>query len=196
MKIDLNVTVKIEGNDLARAIDNLSLGLIGLRFPRSLTFVYGGEEMELKKTLTPNQLRKELQKQAEVQKKSRQEGLAANKPLRDSMAEEGQEEPEEEIKPAKKAIKKKAAKAPEPEPEAEVIETDEPEAEVIETEVVQVTEEEVTAKAKELISVSSPAVLRAVLDGVIGQGVKISGAPKEKYGAIMQACAAKIEELS
>jgi hypothetical protein len=54
----------------------------------------------------------------------------------------------------------------------------------------------VTAKAKELVGAASPAVLRAVLDEVIGEGVKISGAPKEKYDALFDAIEAELNSLS
>ena len=84
---------------------------------------------------------------------------------------------------AKKATKKAAKKAPAKEVEAEVVESTR-------------TEEEVTNKAKELVAAASPAVLRGVLDEIIGAGVKIGGAPKEKYDAIYDAVDAKLTEIN
>lgn len=58
------------------------------------------------------------------------------------------------------------------------------------------SEDEVTAEAKKLVAASSPAVLRSVLDDIIGAGVKISGAPEDKYDAIFDAVAAKLAEIN
>jgi hypothetical protein len=87
-------------------------------------------------------------------------------------------------------------------PEAPVVQEVEvevvPEAPVVqEVEVVESTrtEAEVTAKAKELVAAASPTVLRAVLDSVIGVGVKISTAPAAKYASIYEAIVAKIVTL-
>ena len=93
---------------------------------------------------------------------------------------------------AKKSTPAKKAATPAKEKETP------PKKEVKEAEVVETTrtEEEVTAKAKELVAASSPAVLRGVLDAIIGEGVKISGAPKDKYDAIYDAVAAKVAEIN
>jgi hypothetical protein len=90
------------------------------------------------------------------------------------------------------AVKKpatKKAKKVEPEP------TPEPEP-VVEAPVeVMQTEESVTTVAKALVAASSSATLRAVLDVVIGAGVKISGAPKDKYNELFDAISAKTAEI-
>ena len=90
------------------------------------------------------------------------------------------------------AVKKpatKKAKKVEPEP------TPEPEP-VVEAPVeVMQTEESVTTVAKALVAASSSATLRAVLDVVIGAGVKISGAPKGKYNELYDAISAKTAEI-
>ena len=87
----------------------------------------------------------------------------------------------------KKKTAKKAPVVPVVE-EAPVVE----EVEVVESR----TEAEVTAKAKELVAAASPAVLRGVLDDIIGAGVKISSAPTDKYDAIYDAVDAKLTEIN
>ena len=95
---------------------------------------------------------------------------------------------------AKKAAKKAAAKVETPpaEEKAPPAKEEIQEAEVLE----EFTEEKVTAKARELVAASSPATLRAVLDAVIGEGVKIGAAPKEKYSTIFEAVSTKLAEIN
>tara|TARA_R110000796_G_scaffold251769_1_gene383952 strand:+ start:16284 stop:16937 length:654 start_codon:yes stop_codon:yes gene_type:complete len=70
-------------------------------------------------------------------------------------------------------------------------------AEVIETEVVtSYTEDEITAQARQLIAASDVPTLRAVLSEVVGKGLKISTAPKEKYEELYNAIVAKTAELN
>jgi hypothetical protein len=93
--------------------------------------------------------------------------------------------------PAEATPKKKVAK------KAPVVQVVEEAPVVEEVEVVESrTEAEVTAKAKELVAAASPAVLRGVLDDIIGAGVKISSAPKDKYDAIYDAVDAKLTEIN
>jgi hypothetical protein len=171
--MDINININIQCDpQLARAIDNLSIGFVklgesiprGRRLAQALDAAITGQGLETPPDIKHNTL-------------STEEKIAKRK------AREAEE------KAAKVAAKKAAKKAAKPEP------TPEPEPEVTEAEIVR-TEEDVTERAKDLIAKSSPAVLRAVLDGVIGPKVKISGAPKEKYGALYDAIEAKINELS
>tara|TARA_R110002126_G_scaffold3500_7_gene20019 strand:- start:1558 stop:1908 length:351 start_codon:yes stop_codon:yes gene_type:complete len=112
--------IEITGLDaLAKSIDNLSISLVSLKFPRSMSVV-NAEKVE--------------------------------------------------VAAPKKAAKKK----------------------VTPVEVVTRTEAELTAKAKELIAAFSPSELRAILDDVVGAGVKISSTPKEKYNDLYDAINAKI----
>ena len=92
--------------------------------------------------------------------------------------------------PAEATPKKKVAK------KAPVVQVVEEAPVVEEVEVVSRTEAEVTAKAKELVAAASPAVLRGVLDDIIGAGVKISSAPTDKYDAIYDAVDAKLTEIN
>lgn len=93
------------------------------------------------------------------------------------------------------AVKKpatKKAKKVEPDPTPELAEPDP----IVEAPVeVMQTEESVTTVAKALVAASSSATLRAVLDVVIGAGVKISGAPKGKYNELYDAISAKTAEI-
>lgn len=92
-------------------------------------------------------------------------------------------------KPA--AAKKTAGdKPPKGEPAKEV------EVEVVKGEEPKFDEAAVTDKARELVGLSSPAVLRALLDSTMGKGVKISDAPKTTYDATHAAIVAKIAELN
>ena len=119
---------------------------------------------------------------------TQEEAAAVLAAVRSGVAKPAQATPVKEAAtatPVKETPAKTPAKTP-PKEEAK-------EAEVVET---TRTEEEVTAKAKELVAASSPAVLRGVLDNIIGAGVKISGAPKDKYDAIYDAVAAKVSEIN
>lgn len=179
--MDINININIQCDpQLARAIDNLSIGFVklgesiprGRRLAQALDAAITGQGLE-----TPPDIKHDTL--------STEEKIAKRK---------AREAEEKAAKAAKKAAKKAATK-PEPEPVIEAL-TPEPVTEApIEAEIVR-TEEDVTERAKDLIAKSSPAVLRAVLDGVIGPKVKISGAPKEKYGALYDAIEAKINELS
>ena len=115
--------IEITGLDaLAKSIDNLSIALVSLKFPRSMSVV-NAEKVE--------------------------------------------------VAAPKKAAKKKVAV-------------------VTPVEVVTRTEAELTAKAKELIAKFSPSELRAILDDVVGAGVKISSTPKEKYNDLYDAINASL----
>lgn len=173
--MDINININIQCDpQLARAIDNLSIGFVklgesiprGRRLAQALDAAITGQGLETPPDIKHNTL-------------STEEKIAKRK---------AREDEEKAAKVAAKKAAKKAAKPAKPEP------TPEPEPEVTEAEIVR-TEEDVTERAKDLIAKSSPAVLRAVLDGVIGPKVKISGAPKEKYGALYDAIEAKINEL-
>ena len=118
--------IEITGLDaLAKSIDNLSISLVSLKFPRSMSVVNADKV---------------------------------------------------EVAAPKKAAKKKVT----------------PVEVVTPVAVVTRTEAELTAKAKELINKFSPSELRAILDDVVGAGVKISSTPKEKYNDLYDAINAKI----
>ena len=118
---------------------------------------------------------------------TQEEAAAVLAAVRSGAAKPAQATPVKEAATAT-PVKETPAKTP---PKEEAKEAKE--AEVVET---TRTEEEVTAKAKELVAASSPAVLRGVLDNIIGAGVRISGAPKDKYDAIYDAVAAKVSEIN
>lgn len=173
--MDINININIQCDpQLARAIDNLSIGFVklgesiprGRRLAQALDAAITGQGLETPPDIKHNTL-------STAEKIAKREAREAEEKAAKVAAK----------KAAKKAAAKKAAK-PEPTPEPEVTE-----AEIVRT------EEDVTERAKDLIAKSSPAVLRAVLDRVIGPKVKISGAPKEKYGALYDAIEAKINEL-
>lgn len=96
--------------------------------------------------------------------------------------------PKKKTAPAKKSAGAKPTKEEEPAEEVEV--------EVVKDEEPKFDEAAVTAKARELVGLSSPAALRAVLDTTMGEGVKISDAPKTTYDATHAAIVAKIAELN
>ena len=176
MDININIDIKCDPQ-LARALDNLSIGLVklgesiprGRRLAQALDAAITGQGLETPEDIKHNTLTTE-------------EKIAKRK------AREAEEKAAK--KAAKKATKKAAKKEAAEEPAAEEPAAEEP----IEAEIVR-TEEEVTERAKDLIAKSSPAVLRAVLDEVVGPKVKISTAPKEKYSALYDAINAKLETL-
>lgn len=69
--------------------------------------------------------------------------------------------------------------------------------EKIEVEVVPTkTVDEITLVAKAIVAASGAAVLRATLDSVIGEGVKISSAPESKYNELHAALTKTLAKAS
>ena len=196
-----NITIKIECPELTQAMTDLAIGLTAQAQSAKITSRWMNKYIkEREAERAEGDLPEDHPHNADVMDEpvAKAAEIEAEKAAKKAAKKQAQEAE----KAAKKAAKKKVAKEKAPEPEPVKEEAPEPEPveekpEVIETEVVtERTAEEVTVIAKKLIAASSPAVLRSVLDEVIGVGVKIGGAPKDKMPAIYDAVEAKLEELS